>query len=200
MKTMTLRAAAEACGGKLHACTNPEQGIGRAVIDSRNVRPGDLFVAYRGEKTDGHRYIRTAHEKGAVCALAEYLPEDAEGPVLLVPDVQRALEQICTAYRETLTIPVIGVTGSVGKTTAKEMLAAVLSQRFCVLKTEGNFNNQIGVPMTISRIEKEHEVAVVEMGISDFGEMTELAKIAKPTMAVFTVIGVAAVILYAATR
>lgn len=189
MKTMTLRAAAEACGGKLHTCTNPEQGIGRAVIDSRNVQPGDLFVAYRGEKTDGHRYIRTAHEKGAVCALAEYLPEDAEGPVLLVPDVQRALEQICTAYRETLTIPVIGVTGSVGKTTAKEMLAAVLSQRFCVLKTEGNFNNQIGVPMTISRIEKEHEVAVVEMGISDFGEMTELAKIAKPTMAVFTVIG-----------
>ena len=189
MKTMTLSAAAAACGGKLHNCPDPQQTIGRAVIDSRAVQPGDLFVAYRGEKTDGHRYIQTALEKGAVCALAEYLPEGTAGPVLLVKDVQNALERICSAYRETLRIPVIGITGSVGKTTAKEMIASVLSQRFRVLKTEGNLNNQIGVPMTVSRIEKEHEVAVVEMGISDFGEMTALAQIAKPTVAVFTVIG-----------
>ena len=189
MKTMTLRLAAAACGGKLIGCPDPEMGIGRVAIDSRNIQPGDLFAAYRGEKTDGHQYIRTALEKGAICALAEYLPEDVEGPVLLVPDVQRALEQICTAYRETLSIPIIGITGSVGKTTAKEMIAAVLARRYRVLKTEGNFNNQIGVPMTLSRIEKEHEAAVVEMGISGFGEMTELARMAKPTMAVFTVIG-----------
>ena len=189
MKTMTLRSAAAACGGKLIGCPDPEQGIGRVSIDSRNIQQGDLFAAYRGEKTDGHQYICTALEKGAVCALAEYLPDGVEGPVLLVPDVQRALEQICTAYRETLSIPIIGITGSVGKTTAKEMIAAVLSRRYRVLKTEGNFNNQIGVPMTLSRIEKEHEAAVVEMGISGFGEMTELARMAKPTMAVFTVIG-----------
>jgi len=189
LKTMTLRLAAAACGGKLIGCPDPEMGIGRVAIDSRNIQPGDLFAAYRGEKTDGHQYIRTALEKGAICALAEYLPEDVEGPVLLVPDVQRALEQICTAYRETLSIPIIGITGSVGKTTAKEMIAAVLARRYRVLKTEGNFNNQIGVPMTLSRIEKEHEAAVVEMGISGFGEMTELARMAKPTMAVFTVIG-----------
>lgn len=189
MKTMTLKMAAESCGGKLLGCQNEELGISRAVIDSRAVEAGDLFVAYRGEKTDGHRFIRSALEKGAVCALAEYVPEGVEGPVLLVEDVQKALEQICTAYRRTLKIPVIGITGSVGKTTAKEMIASVLSQRYHTLKTEGNHNNQIGVPMTVSRIEPEHEAAVVEMGISGFGEMTELAAVAQPTIAVFTVIG-----------
>lgn len=189
MKTMTLRAAAAACGGELRGCGDPERAICRAVIDSRTVGEGDLFVAYRGEKTDGHRYIRSALEKGAVCALAEYLPEGVTGPAILVPDVQRALEQIAAAHRKTLTLPVIGVTGSVGKTTAKEMIAAVLSRRFRVLKTEGNHNNQIGVPMTVSRIEPEHEAAVVEMGISGFGEMTALAEIARPTIAVFTVVG-----------
>ena len=181
--------AAAACGGRLIGCGEPEAQIGRAVIDSRAVETGDLFVAYRGERTDGHRFIASALEKGAVCALCERVPEGVEGPALVVDDVQRALEEIAAAYRRTLHIPVVGVTGSVGKTTAKEMIASVLSQRFRVLKTEGNLNNQIGVPMTVSRIEPEHEAAVVEMGISGFGEMTALAKIARPTVAVFTVIG-----------
>ena len=189
MRTMTLKKAAECCGGKLFGCKDDALGICRAVIDSRAVEPGDLFVAYRGEKTDGHRFIQSALDKGAVCALAEYIPEDVAGPVLIVEDVQTALEKICTVYRETLNIPVIGITGSVGKTTAKEMIASVLSQHYNTLKTEGNHNNQIGVPMTVSRIESEHEAAVVEMGISGFGEMTELASVAKPTVAVFTVIG-----------
>ncbi len=189
MKTMTLSDAAAACGGRLVGCREPGAGIGRAVIDSRAVEPGDLFAAYRGEKTDGHRFIRSALEKGAVCALAEEIPEGIEGPVLLVDDVQKALEKICTAYRKTLSIPVVGITGSVGKTTAKEMIASVLSQRYSTLKTEGNHNNQIGVPMTVSRIESCHEAAVVEMGISGFGEMSELAAVARPTIAVFTVIG-----------
>lgn len=189
MKTMTLEQAAAACGGKLIGCAEPGRTIARAVIDSREVQPGDLFVAYRGERTDGHRYIGAALEKGAACALAEELPEGVQGPVILVDSVQTALEKISAAYRETLDLPVIGITGSVGKTTAKEMIASVLSQRFRTLKTEGNLNNQIGVPMTISRIEKEHKAAVVEMGISDFGEMTALARIARPTVMLFTVIG-----------
>ena len=189
MKTMTLKAAAQSCGGSLVGCPDDSLGIRRAVIDSRTIEPGDLFVAYHGERTDGHRYIQSALEKGAVCALAEYLPDEVTGPVILVGDVQTALEKICAAYRETLQIPVIGITGSVGKTTAKEMIASVLSQRFNTLKTEGNHNNQIGVPMTVSRIEREHEAAVIEMGISGFGEMTALARIARPTVAVFTVIG-----------
>ncbi len=181
--------AAAACGGTLIGCDDPAAAIGRAVIDSRAVEPGDLFVAYRGERTDGHRFIAAALDKGAVCALCETVPEGVKGPALLVGDVQRALEDITAAYRQTLKIPVVGVTGSVGKTTAKEMIAVVLSQRFRVLKTEGNLNNQIGVPMTVSRIERDHEAAVVEMGISGFGEMTTLARIARPTAAVFTVIG-----------
>ena len=189
MKTMTLEQAAAACGGKLVGCPAQGRTIARAVIDSREVQPGDLFVAYRGEKTDGHRYIAAALEKGAVCALAEELPENVQGPVILTDSVQTALEKIGAAYRETLHLPVIGITGSVGKTTAKEMVASVLSQRFHILKTEGNLNNQIGVPMTISRIENEHEAAVVEMGISGFGEMTALARMARPTVMLYTVIG-----------
>ena len=186
---MSILRAAEACGGRLVGCENPAAPIGRAVIDSRAVQPGDLFVAFRGEKTDGHRFIDAALQRGAVCALCKTLPEGVSGPAILVDDVQRALEDVAAAYRQMLHIPVVGVTGSVGKTTAKEMIASVLSQRFRVLKTEGNLNNQIGVPMTVSRIEAEHEAAVVEMGISGFGEMTTLSRIARPTVAVFTVIG-----------
>ncbi len=163
--------------------------LGRAVIDSRQVQPGDLFVAYKGEKADGHDYIGAAFDRGAALSLAERLPAGETRPVLLVEDVQRALERIAAAYRDTLRLPIVGVTGSVGKTSAKEMIAAVLSQRFATLKTEGNLNNQIGVPMTVSRIEPEHEAAVVEMGISGFGEMTALARIVRPRIAVFTVIG-----------
>lgn len=189
MKTMTAAMAAEVCGGKLVGCSDGAIALGRAMIDSRAVQPGDLFVAYKGENTDGHKYINKAFENGAVCALAEYLPEDVSGPVILCDSVQTALEKITSAYRQSLDIPVVGITGSVGKTTAKEMVSAVLSQRFRLLKTDGNLNNQIGVPMTVSRIEAEHEAAVVEMGISGFGEMTLLADIARPTLAVFTVIG-----------
>lgn len=189
MKTMTAQLAAQVCGGRLLGCTDELIPLGRAMIDSRAIQPGDLFVAYRGENTDGHKYINKAFENGAVCALAEYLPEGVSGPVILVESVQTALEKIAEAYRLSLDLPVVGITGSVGKTTAKEMISAVLAQRFKLLKTDGNLNNQIGVPMTVSRIEAEHEAAVVEMGISGFGEMRLLAKIARPTVAVFTVIG-----------
>ncbi len=186
---MTISRAAASCGGKLVGCADGSAPIRRAVIDSRAVEAGDLFVAYRGERTDGHKYIKTALEKGAACCLAETLPEGVEGPVILCDDVQKAFEAIAGAYRLTLDLPVVGVTGSVGKTTTKEMIAAVLSQRFRVLKTEGNLNNQIGVPMTVSRLEREHEAAVIELGISGFGEMRVLSSIARPTIAVFTVIG-----------
>ena len=168
---------------------NGEQALGRVVIDSRAIEPGDLFVAYKGERVDGHDYITAAFDKGAACCLAERIPDGEMRPILLVDDVQTALEKIAADYRSTLQLPVIGITGSVGKTSAKEMIASVLSQKYKVLKTEGNLNNQIGVPMTVSRITKEHEIAVVEMGISGFGEMTHLAAIARPTMAVYTVIG-----------
>ena len=189
MNNMTLFRAAEACGGRLCGVSDDTIELRRIVIDSRFVEPGDLFAAYKGERADGHDFIPAAIDKGAACCLAQRVPEGVQGPILLVEDVQAALEQIAAAYRRELSIPMIGITGSVGKTSAKEMIAAVLEQRFRVLKTEKNLNNQIGVPMTVSRIEPEHQAAVVEMGISGFGEMRALAKIVKPTIGVFTVIG-----------
>ncbi len=189
MKNISISKAARLCSGRIVGNMEEDREIGRVIIDSRAVEPGDLFAAYRGEKADGHDFIPAAFAKGAACCLAERVPEGTEGPVILVEDVQKALEELARAYRDTLDIPVIGITGSVGKTTAKEMVWWVLSRRFNVLKTEGNLNNQIGVPMTISRIRPEHQAAVVEMGISGFGEMRELARMARPTVALFTVIG-----------
>ena len=189
MRNMTLLRAAQVCGGRLCGDVPGERKLGKIVIDSRAVEPGALFAAYRGERVDGHDYISAAFDRGAACCLAERVPEGERRPVILVHDVQKAVEQIAAAYRQTLTLPVIGITGSVGKTSAKEMIASVLAQRLRILKTEGNLNNQIGVPMTVSRIEPEHQAAVVEMGISGFGEMRVLTQIARPGIAVFTVIG-----------
>ena len=189
MRGMTISRAAAVCGGRLCGEGDFNAELGSVVIDSRTVEAGDFFVAYKGERVDGHDYISAAFDRGAVCCLAQRVPEGETRPLILVPDVQAALEQICAEYRRDLRLPVIGITGSVGKTSAKEMISAVLSQRLNVLKTDKNLNNQIGVPMTISRIRPEHQAAVVEMGISGFGEMSVLAKIARPDMAVFTLIG-----------
>ena len=189
MTGMTISRAAAVCGGRICGEGDFDAELGSVVIDSRAVSEGDFFVAYKGERVDGHDYISAAFDKGAVCCLAQRVPEGETRPLILVPDVQTALEQICAEYRRGLRLPVIGITGSVGKTSAKEMISAVLSQRLNVLKTDKNLNNQIGVPMTISRIRPEHQAAVVEMGISGFGEMSVLAQIARPDMAVFTLIG-----------
>ena len=189
MNGMTIKSAAEASCGVLSCESGCDAVLGKVVIDSRAVEPGDFFVAFKGERADGNDYITAAFDRGAVCCLAQRAPEGETRPVIVVPDVQDALESICAAYRSTLNIPVIGITGSVGKTSVKEMIAAVLSRRFAVLKTDKNLNNQIGVPMTLSRIAPTDEAAVVEMGISDFGEMSRLAQMVRPTIAVFTVIG-----------
>ncbi|MDY4487566.1 MAG: UDP-N-acetylmuramoyl-tripeptide--D-alanyl-D-alanine ligase [Candidatus Limivicinus sp.] len=189
MRGMTISRAAAVCGGRICGEGDLDAELGSVVIDSRAVSAGDFFVAYKGERVDGHDYISAAFDKGAVCCLAQRVPEGETRPLILVPDVQTALEQISAEYRRDLRLPVIGITGSVGKTSAKEMISAVLSQRLNVLKTDKNLNNQIGVPMTISRIRPEHQAAVVEMGISGFGEMSVLAQIARPDMAVFTLIG-----------
>lgn len=189
MFDFTVSDALKACSGELVGSDCIDNALREVVIDSRRVQPGDLFIAYKGEKVDGHDYISKALDMGAACCLAEHVPEGEGRGVIVVPDVQKALENIIRAYRAKLSLPVVGVTGSVGKTTAKEMIWAALSQRMNVLKTEGNLNNQIGVPMTLSRVEPEHDAAVVEMGISGFGEMSVLASMARPSVAVFTRIG-----------
>lgn len=189
MKNVTVGEAAVLCGGELINCINKNAELTSVCIDSRLATDGSMFAAFKGEKVDGHDYIAMAFSQGAVCCLAERVPDDADGAVIVVDDVEAALKRFAEAYREKFDIPVIGIAGSVGKTTAKEMIASVLSEKYSVLKTEKNLNNELGVPLTIFRINPEHEVAVIEMGISDFGEMTRLAKMVKPTMALYTLIG-----------
>lgn len=190
LEQMTLENIAKACGGTYvgdDALRGSE--ITGAVIDSRQVEPGYLYIPIRGERVDGHRFILDVFEKGALAVLSEEPLEKPAGPYIQVASSEQALKDIAEFYRSTLGIKIIGITGSVGKTSTKEMISAVLSQKYNVLKTEGNFNNEIGLPLTILRIRREHEVAVVEMGISEFGEMHRIAKVAKPDICVMTNIG-----------
>ena len=189
MNGLCVKEAAAILCGRLINEKNADDEILSVVIDSRKVEKGAMFAALRGEHVDGHDYIAKAFELGAVCCLAEYAPEGVSGSVIVVPDVAQAMKDLAEAYRKRFDIPIIGIAGSVGKTTAKEMVAAVLSSKYKVLKTEKNLNNELGVPLTVFRMEPEHEAAVIEMGISDFGEMRRLAKIVRPTMAVYTLIG-----------
>ena len=190
MKNLTLHTITEVCGGTLLGGEGREDfEITAVTTDSRTVTPGCLFAAIPGEKTDGHRYITSAFDQGAACVLAERAPETYAGPVILVPSTAKALQPLAGFYRAGFDIPFVGVTGSVGKTTAKNMLAAVLSERFAVHKTPGNFNNELGVPLTLFGLREEHSAAVIEMGISDFGEMRRLTAMVRPDLAVFTRIG-----------
>lgn len=193
MRNMTLERIAEVVEGRLCVPDNynidSEQEIAGVVNDNRQVEENFLFVPMVGARVDGHDFIEDAFSKGALATLSLRELDNPSGPYILVDDTKIALKKIATAYRMELTIPIIGVVGSVGKTSTKEMLASVLSTRFNVLKTEGNFNNEIGLPLTICRIRDEHQVAVVEMGISDFGEMHRLGDIAKPNYVVMTNIG-----------
>lgn len=189
MENMTLLNIANACGGRyIGDETLKDETITMATIDSRQIEKDGLFIAVKGEKTDGHNYINDVYQKGALCVISEK-ELDTDKPYILVESSLMALKDIAEFYRENLQITVIGITGSVGKTSTKEMVASVLETKYKVLKTEGNFNNEIGLPLTILKIRKEHEVAVVEMGISDFGEMHRLSKIAKPDVCILTNIG-----------
>ena len=190
MKEMSLNQIALACGGTYVGEDGKKNlEVSGVVIDSRKVEPGYLFIAIKGERVDGHSFIPSVFAKGAACVLCEQAPEHPAGPYILVDSCLQALKSLAEYYRSTLSIPVVGITGSVGKTSTKEMVAAVLEQKYRVLKTEGNFNNEIGLPLTIFRIREDHEAAALEMGISDFGEMTRLGRMAKPNICVFTNIG-----------
>jgi UDP-N-acetylmuramoyl-tripeptide--D-alanyl-D-alanine ligase len=158
-------------------------------IDSRSVHPGDLFFAVKGERMDGHDFVSQALEKGAVAAVVRK-DQLARYPVktglIMVDNTLTALQILASAVRRLWAKPLIGVTGSTGKTTTKEAIAHVLSARFRVLKSEGNFNNHFGLPLMLLKIEPEHDLAVIEMGMSHAGEIAALAKIAQPEIGVAT--------------
>ncbi len=153
--------------------------------DSRNVPAGSLFVALRGERFDAHAFLADVAAKGAAAVIVEELPPGWTLPALIVPDTLAALGQIATFWRRQYTLPVIGVTGSNGKTTVKEMIAAIMAAAFGEegrLATRGNLNNEIGVPLTLFRLASAHQAAVIEMGMNHPGEIARLTKIAEPTI------------------
>ena len=192
MKHMSLQEIAAACSGIYHGdASAASRKVSGVVIDSRKVEKDNLFVAIKGARVDGHTFIPQVMEQGALCALSEQDLGDVPYPYIRVQSCEQALKDLAEHYRRSLDIKVVGISGSVGKTSTKEMIASVLSQKYSVLKTEGNFNNEIGLPLTVFRIREEHEVAVLEMGISNFGEMSRLARIARPDICVITNIGVA---------
>ncbi len=190
MKEMSLQQIASACNGTYVGDDSLlATEVTSVVTDSREVTEGALFIALRGERVDGHRFIPEVFARGAAAVISEEELADPAGPYIRVTSGPQALADIAAYYRGTLSIPIVGITGSVGKTSTKEMIATVLEQKYRVAKTEGNFNNEIGLPLTLLRIRAEHEVAVVEMGISDFGEMHRLARMTRPDICVLTNIG-----------
>ena len=192
MEPMTIREIMDAVGGKLLGeFGDINRMVGRVETDSRTIHAGSLFVPLVGERFDGHAYINAALEGGAAGCFTQreresYLPGKF---YIKVGSTQKALRDLARHYKQKFRIPFVAVTGSVGKTTTKDMVAAVLGERFKVLKTEGNFNNEVGLPLTLLRLNSNHEICVVEMGMNHFGEIEYLSSIVEPDVAVITNIG-----------
>lgn len=194
LKTLSAEEIANVTGGKLEYYGNGgTKTVSSVVYDSRDAETDSLFCAIKGERTDGHNYIPDVVGKGASVILCEYIPEEAKRAgdfcAVIVENSVYALGILSGYYRDFSKAIVIGITGSVGKTTTKDFVAAVLSQGFNTMKTEGNHNNEIGLPMTLFSVRPECEVAVLEMGMSDLGEISFMTKLAKPKFAVITNIG-----------
>lgn len=198
MKDMTIMNISIACGGLRFNCGDTmdinntgilKTEVAGITIDSRQVQDGYLFIPLVGARADGHDYIEQVMEQGALCCLSERELVGYEKPYILVKSCHQALKDIAKFYRNASAVKVVGITGSVGKTSTKEMVASVLSTKYNVLKTAGNFNNEIGLPLTLFNLRGEHEIAVLEMGISEFSEMSRLTDVASPDVAIITNIG-----------
>ena len=190
MKNMTLAHITEVCGGIYFGPEEKKTAeVTDIVTDSRKAGEGSLFVAIPGERVDGHKFIPNVASQGALAVISEQKLETPPCPYILVKDSMEAIKAMAEYYMQQLNIPVVGITGSVGKTSTKETIASVLAQKYRVLKTDANFNNELGLSLTVFRLREEDEMAVLEMGIDDFGQMHRLAKIARPETAVITNIG-----------
>lgn len=172
----------------------------RVETDSRAVKPGDLFVALKGLNFDGHKFIRKAWDNGAKGVVVDEASSSSllKGfgktnhnslAVIHVKDTLRGLQDLASFHRARFSIPVVAITGSNGKTTTKEMVSRVLATRWCILQTQGNFNNAIGVPKTLLRLHSKHEAAVIEMGVDQVGQTSRLCEMARPTLGVITNVG-----------
>lgn len=207
MKHMSLQNITEACKGTLYLSGRPTEVCSVALsdedsalvsteitgvaIDSRKTLPGYLFVPIRGTKVDGHTFIPQVMEKGALATLSEDELGNVSYPYIKVDSCEQALKDLAAFYRNALDIKVVAVTGSVGKTSTKETIASVLAQKYNVLKTEGNYNNEIGLPLTVFNLREEHEIAVLEIGVDHFGDMDKIAPVSQPDLCVITNIGLA---------
>ena len=188
---LTLRKISRIVQGELRGGQEEMRPAG-AAIDSRSLREGDMFFALRGENTDGHNFLAQVREKKAAAAVVDHLPDGFEPgglPVIIVDDVVKALQQTATAMRALFQGPVVAITGSTGKTTTKDMLWSILSTRGPVLKNTGNYNNELGVPLTILSLQEEHQALVLEMGMRGLGEIDFLARISTPVYGIITSIG-----------
>ena len=203
MASFTIDEIIQATGGKLLWASSSAR-VRRVTTDSRQVRKGDLFVALKGPLFNGHRFVRGAIDDGAVGAIISRKAWTAVSPwirqyqrknsstspfVIGVEDSLRAYQDLAGCHRRRFSIPLVAVTGSNGKTTAKEMVSHVLARRWRTLKTQGNFNNSIGVPQTLLRLTSRHEAAVIEMGVDQEGQTTRLCEMAKPTVGLITNVG-----------
>ena len=192
MEKIYVKEILEAAGGQLLGNIDAEKTfVVNVQTDSRKAAAGDLFVAIVGERMDGHRFVQGAMEAGAEGCLVSTAPDSIpEGKFcVMVPDTAKAMGDLAAYYRRKLGLPVVAVTGSVGKTTTKDMVASVLSSKFRTLKTAGNLNNHLGLPMTVFRLTAEDEIAVLEMGMNHLGEIDYLVRIAQPDVAVITNVG-----------
>jgi UDP-N-acetylmuramoyl-tripeptide--D-alanyl-D-alanine ligase len=191
MEPRTLEEIARAMQGELlHG--SAALPLARISTDSRQVEPGDLFFALTGERHDGHAFLSGLPQDGAAAVVAERsrLPRDFNAcPVILVDNTRRALGRLATAYRREFSLPVVAVGGSNGKTTTKELIASILRQRSATLWSEASFNNDVGVPLTLLRLEQAHQAAVLEVGTNHPGELAPLLKMMSPRYGVVTNIG-----------
>ncbi len=192
MEDLTGSEIITATGGTLLA-GDPSVTVTGVTTDSRKDCTGGLFIPLVGERFDGHAFLSAAVEQGAAAVLTQQPDIALPNHILAVgvTDTRAALQALARYYRSRFPIPVVGITGSVGKTTTKDMVASVLATTYSTLKTEGNFNNEIGLPLTLFGLTRSHQAAVIEMGMSGFGEIDRLASIAQPDCAIITNIGMA---------
>lgn len=189
MRPFFLSWAAQALHAKLYG--GPDTRVQNICTDTRSLEPGDLFFALVGENTDGHLFLADASAKGAVGAVVHSYMPDIPLPQIVVPNTLTALGDLANAYRMQFSIPVVGITGSVGKTSTKELAAALLSTHYKTLANPKNLNTEIGVPLTLFQLEETHEAAVIEMGMRGLGQINRLAEIVAPLVGVITNIGYA---------